>query len=156
MQHFISVLEQYTQIEVIQASWTVFKQNLAHQTVFEDLIKLHNEYLDTIKRQSVDIIQLKDLLQMILSVTRFIFKLTFTIQFDQVVRTHGSSMAKATLVGRQAYAEIVEIEAKFEKYTSFFYNLVKHLAYKSTMSRSGGLQSLKQLCLLLDFNKFYD
>lgn len=68
MQHFISVLEQYTQIEVIQTSWTIFKQNLAHQTIFEDLIKLHNEFLDTIKRQSVDIIQLKDLLQMILSV----------------------------------------------------------------------------------------
>jgi len=30
MQHFVSVLEQYTQIEVIQTSWTIFKQNLAH------------------------------------------------------------------------------------------------------------------------------
>jgi hypothetical protein len=58
MQHFVSVLEQYTLIEVIQAAWVVFKQNLAHQTVFEDLIKLHNEYLDSIKQQSVDIIPL--------------------------------------------------------------------------------------------------
>jgi hypothetical protein len=58
MQHFVSVLEQYTLIEVIQPAWVIFKQNLAHQTVFEDLIKLHNEYLDSIKQQSVDIIPL--------------------------------------------------------------------------------------------------
>ena len=58
MQHFVSVLEQYTLIEVIQAAWVFFKQNLANQTVFEDLIKLHNEYLDSIKQQSVDIIPL--------------------------------------------------------------------------------------------------
>jgi len=49
MQHFIQVLEQYTLIEVIQASWTVFKQNLAHQTIYEDLIKLHNDFLDSVK-----------------------------------------------------------------------------------------------------------
>lgn len=49
MEHFVKVLDQYTQLEVIQAAWTIFKQNLTHQTVFEDLIKLHNEFLDSIK-----------------------------------------------------------------------------------------------------------
>ena len=49
MQHFIAVLEQYTLIEVIQTTWVIFKQNLAHQTIFEDLIKLDNDYLDAIK-----------------------------------------------------------------------------------------------------------
>ena len=48
-------------------------------------------------------------------------------------------LTKSNMVGRQSYAEMLEIEAKFEKYTQFFYNLVKHLAFKSTMSRSGGL-----------------
>jgi hypothetical protein len=38
-------------------------------------------------------------------------------------------LSKANLVGRQAYAEMIEIEAKFEKYTQFFYKMVKHLAY---------------------------
>jgi hypothetical protein len=56
MQHFVSVLEQYSLIEVIQSQWTIFKANLSHQTVFEDLIKLHNDFLDAIKHQSVDII----------------------------------------------------------------------------------------------------
>ena len=69
MQHFVSVLEQYTMIEVIQAAWVIFKQNLAHQTVFEDLIKLHNEYLDSIKQQSVDIIPLQDLQKLVTEVS---------------------------------------------------------------------------------------
>ena len=68
MQHFVSVLEQYTLIEVIQAAWVIFKQNLVHQTVFEDLIKLHNEYLDSIKQQSVDIIPLQDLQKLVTEV----------------------------------------------------------------------------------------
>ena len=72
MQHFIQVLEQYTLIEVIQASWTVFKQNLAHQTIYEDLIKLHNDFLDSVKQQSVDIIQLNQLTSLILEYNRVV------------------------------------------------------------------------------------
>lgn len=56
MSHFVTALEQYTLIEVIQSQWVVFKSSLGQQTVFEDLIKLHNEFLDSIKHQSVDII----------------------------------------------------------------------------------------------------
>jgi hypothetical protein len=45
-------------------------------------------------------------------------------------------LTKTNMVGRKAYAEMIEIESKFEKYTQFFYNLVKHLAFKSTMSKT--------------------
>lgn len=55
-------------IEVIQTQWVLFKGNLAHQTVFEDLIKLHNEFLDSVKHQSVDIIQLGNIVVIILKV----------------------------------------------------------------------------------------
>lgn len=46
MQHFVTMLEQYAMTEVIESLWTTFRESLAHITVFEDLIKLHNDFLD--------------------------------------------------------------------------------------------------------------
>lgn len=68
MQHFVSVLEQYTLIEVIQSSWSVFKQSMGQQHAFEDLIKLHNDFLDAVKAQSVDVLQIQKLASIVLDV----------------------------------------------------------------------------------------
>ena len=48
MQHFTQMLEQYALTEVVEGSWQIFKNNLPHQVYFEDLIRLHNEFLDNI------------------------------------------------------------------------------------------------------------
>lgn len=48
MQHFISMMEQYALTEVIEASWKNFKDSLTRIQDFEDLIKLHNDFLDQI------------------------------------------------------------------------------------------------------------
>ena len=45
------------------------------------------------------------------------------------MRSHGSMLSKPNLVGRQAYAEMIRIEAKFEEYIQIFYKSVKFLAY---------------------------
>lgn len=68
MQHWVTALEQYSLNEVIQGSWAKFKQSLSRQSVFEDLVTLHNDFLDAVKRQTVDIISLNKLIQIVLDV----------------------------------------------------------------------------------------
>lgn len=46
MQHFVSMLEEYVLMEVISAKWKTFKDALTKIQIFEDIIKLHNEFLD--------------------------------------------------------------------------------------------------------------
>ena len=48
MQYFLKTIDEYVMVAVIQSQWKIFKKQLAQINYFEDLISLHNAYLDTI------------------------------------------------------------------------------------------------------------
>ena len=52
MHYFINRIEEYVQIDVIQSQWTVFKSKLSQLNYFEELVNLHNQYLDRILAKS--------------------------------------------------------------------------------------------------------
>ena len=45
---------------------------MGQQRVFEDLIKLHNGFLDSIKAQSVDVLQVNQLTSIVLDVSAYL------------------------------------------------------------------------------------
>lgn len=53
MHSFVSTFEQYTMIDAIDAGWQAFNKKLRTIQVFEDLISIHNEYLDKILDKSM-------------------------------------------------------------------------------------------------------
>ncbi|CDW78602.1 lissencephaly type-1-like motif-containing protein [Stylonychia lemnae] len=137
MHHFTSTLEQYALTEVIHSSWQTFKNNLPHQYMFEDLIRLHNDFLDQIMIKCF--IDKKD--HKIMGQITKLF--SFVIQFSKLVKEYGAQIVNQ----KEAIDEVHQISDSFERYTYYLYQLVKHLAHKG---------SFKELFLLLDFNKFYD
>lgn len=67
-----------------------------------------------------------------------------------MVKVHGTSVTKGE--GHQQYEQV---ETTFKAFVDVFYRYVRGIAMKSGYARSG-LACLKQLYLLLDFNRFYD
>jgi intracellular septation protein A len=48
MHYFVSLIEEYVLYEVIHNQWLQFKKGLTSLTLFEELVDLHNTYLDTV------------------------------------------------------------------------------------------------------------
>jgi hypothetical protein len=48
MHYFASLLEEYVMFEVIQSEWLNFKKALTSISLFEELVDLHNNYLNAI------------------------------------------------------------------------------------------------------------
>lgn len=48
MQHFLQVLDEYAMIEVIQAAWENLRSKLPTLNSFDQLVQLHQDYLDEI------------------------------------------------------------------------------------------------------------
>jgi len=42
------MFEEYVMTEVIETEWTSFRKTLTQATLFEEIVTLHNRYLDTI------------------------------------------------------------------------------------------------------------
>ena len=48
MQYFVRMLEEYVMMEVIEAEFSKLKKELAKVNLFEELVALHNQFLDNI------------------------------------------------------------------------------------------------------------
>lgn len=48
MQYFLRTIDEYVMVAVVQSQWSILKRQLAHVDYFEELIALHNAYLDTV------------------------------------------------------------------------------------------------------------
>ena len=107
------------------------------KTVFEDLVQLHNDFLDQIMVKCF--INTND--HRIMAQVDKMFQ--FVRKFNQIVRDYGTDIVNSD----QAIDDVNNIKESFEKYTYYMYEMVKHLAHKG---------HFKELYLLLDFNKFYD
>ena len=53
MHNFMSTFEEYLMTDGIEAGWESLKAQMANIQIFEDLIKIHNEYLDKILDKSM-------------------------------------------------------------------------------------------------------
>lgn len=53
MHNFMSTFEEYIMIDAIEAGWEALKKKMANIQVFEELISMHNEYLDKILDKSM-------------------------------------------------------------------------------------------------------
>lgn len=66
------------------------------------------------------------------------------------MKVHGTSMTTG-----EGFEQYVLVEQAFSTFVDAFYKYVRNIAIKSGQARST-LACLKQLYLLLDFNRFYD
>ena len=48
MHYFLRTIDEYVMVAVIQSQWKILKEQLGQINYFEELISLHNSYLDTI------------------------------------------------------------------------------------------------------------
>jgi hypothetical protein len=48
MNYFVRMLEENIMTEVIEVEWTAFRKSLSKASLFEEIVTLHNRYLDTI------------------------------------------------------------------------------------------------------------
>jgi len=120
MHHFVQMIEQYCQTEVIEAAWSRFRKGMAQIQLFEDLVRIHNEFLDHVlfkcfidKKDS----KIRGLLD---SIFGFVFKLNMIV----------SEFGEHIHFSDHAMKEVREIEGQFNKYLGFLYELVKQLAAK--------------------------
>jgi hypothetical protein len=51
MNYFVRMFEEYVMTEVIEVEWTNFRKTLGKANLFEDIVTLHNRYLDTISEK---------------------------------------------------------------------------------------------------------
>mmetsp|Transcript_42979 Transcript_42979/g.31384 ORF Transcript_42979/g.31384 Transcript_42979/m.31384 type:complete len:114 (+) Transcript_42979:44-385(+) len=109
MQHFISMMEQFVLTEVIEALWTKFKESLTNISVFEDLIRLHNDFLDKVMQKCY--IDKKD--NKVLALINQMFE--FILKFNKVVKEKGPQVSS----DQEAIEEIKKLETSFNKYSYF-------------------------------------
>lgn len=53
MHNFMSTFEEYLMIDGIESGWLSLKSQMSSIQIFEDLIKIHNEFLDKILDKSM-------------------------------------------------------------------------------------------------------
>jgi hypothetical protein len=124
-------------VAVIHSQWTILKKQLAQIDYFEELISLHNSYLDTILEKCFLARARDNRLQITLNqIFEFVFKLHF------LVRSHGVDITR----DYSAKQELQNISVQFRDYSRFLYQIVRNLAQKG---------QFKELFIRLDFNKFY-
>ena len=124
-------------VAVVQSQWSILKKQMAQIDYFEELITLHNAYLDTILEKCFLARARDKRLQITLNqIFEFVFKLHF------IVRSHGADVCREG----QAKQELLNISNSFRDYSRFMYQIVRNLAQKG---------QFKELFIRLDFNKFY-
>ena len=53
MHNFVSTFEEYLMVDAVDSRWEHLKKKLSSVQVFEDLVQLHNDYLDQILDKSM-------------------------------------------------------------------------------------------------------
>ena len=98
-------------VAVIHSQWTILKKQLAQIDYFEELINLHNSYLDTILEKCF-LGRTDNRLQITLNqIFEFVFKLHF------LVRNHGVDITREF----SAKQELQNISVQFRDYSRFLY-----------------------------------
>ena len=120
MHYFINRIEEYVQIDVIQSQWTSLKTCLSQLNYFEELVNLHNQYLDRILNKSF-LNRPDNRLQITLNqIFTFVFKLHY------LVRQYGVGVCRDF----QAKQDINSVSHSFRDYSRFFYQIVRDLRKK--------------------------
>ena len=136
MHYFINTMEEYVMIAVIQAQWTTLKSKLAQINYFEELIALHNQYLDRILDKCF-LNRPDNRLQITLNqIFTFVFKLHY------LVKQYGAGICR----DYQAKHDVSQVSLSFRDYSRFLYQIVRNLANKGQFN---------ELFIRLDFNKFF-
>ena len=87
MHYFVSSMEEYVMVEVIESSWAMMKQKLAQINLFEELVALHNDYLDVILEKCFLASSSENRLLITLSQM-----FGFILKLHQVVKEYGPAM----------------------------------------------------------------
>ena len=148
MQYFVTLIEEYVMYEVIQNQWTQFKQQLVKIQLFEELVDLHNNYLNavltrcflrgTVKdNQSETYFGEEKRLQSTLSL---IFNQVF--KFNHLIKEYGTSICSE----EEAETDIETVTKHFKETSMALYIAVRNMAYKGQH---------QELFLKLDFNRYF-
>jgi len=120
MHNFMSTFEEYLMIDAIEAGWEALKKKMASIQVFEELISIHNEYLDKILDKSM-------LGRKETKIAQFITQVFECIQkYCALVHEYQS----AVITSESAFEEFLTLKEQFVDQTRFFRRFVAQLAVK--------------------------
>ena len=89
MHNFMQTLQEYIMIDAIEAGWQIVKNRMSEIQVFEDLILMHNEFLDRMLDKSM-------LGRKETKIANFITQIFITIQkFCSLIREYSSDLVKS-------------------------------------------------------------
>ena len=132
MHYFVSLIEEYVLYEVIHSQWLHFKKGLASLTLFEELVDLHNSYLDTVLercflrgtvndgRGQTDVAQEKK----IQSTLGLIFSQVFKL--NHLLKEYGTGICSE----EEAIADLSNVYKNFMETAVALYHAVRNMAYK--------------------------
>lgn len=148
MQYFVTLIEEYVMYEVIQNQWIQFKAQLVRIQLFEELVDLHNNYLNTILsrcflRGTVKDSQSESYLgeeKRLQSTLNLIFSQVFKL--NHLIKEYGITICSA----EEAETDIETITKHFKETSMALYTAVRNMAYKGQH---------QELFMKLDFNRFF-
>ena len=120
MHYFVTSMEEYIMVEVIELSWSILRKKLQTINMFEELVALHNDYLDVIMEKCF--IAKAEKSGLLLTLNQMF---GFILKFHQLVKEFGPAIVS----DYQAKIEVKSISAQFAEYSLFLYKVVKKLAY---------------------------
>jgi lysyl-tRNA synthetase class I len=145
MYHFIVTLQNYLTNQISDVSWNEFQQQLATAESFEDVIDVHNRYLDAMITRCM----LNEPAKPIQVTLDRIFAAVhhFHEQVDQYLKTEArpTQERNTTLV---MYIQSTKLE--FRQCTKFLFTIV------SALSSRGYKYDLTDLLVNLNYNSHYD
>ena len=101
-------------IDAIEAGWQTVKNRMSEIQVFEDLISMHNEFLDRMLDKSM-------LGRKETKIANFITQIFITIQkFCSLIREYSSDVVKS----EEPLAEFQSLKNEFSDQTKFFHKFV--------------------------------
>jgi hypothetical protein len=147
MYYFTSLLEEYVMNEVIQTEWLRFKKALTSISLFEELVDLHNGYLNTILEKcflrgtvrdgntEVYVMHERKLQQTFNLIFNHVFKL------NHLIREYGTSICES-----DALTDLESVAQQFKETSTALYAAVRNMAYKGQH---------QELFLKMDFNRYF-
>lgn len=148
MQYFVTLIEEYILNEVIQSQWLAFKTALEKIDLFEELVELHNNYLNTVLakcflrrtvQDGADITELSGE-KKLQTTLNLIFTQVFKL--NHLIKEYGTSICS----DEEAIADVAKVTKTFNETAIAIYTALRNMAYKGQH---------QELFLKLDFNRFF-
>ena len=127
MHYFATLIEEYVLVEVIQTQWVYFKNSLENIMLFEELVDLHNNYLDTILdkcflrgKESKDLGNEKKMQSTLNLIFSQVFKL------NHIIKEYGTTICS----DEEAMIDVATVNKHFMETSFALYAAVRNMAYK--------------------------